>query len=178
MSKSNNAKTNVKQKPASKIRPTEAAAPAPQLSSEASGVVTIDRRRSADRRKGGDRRQRNEPVAVERRVFQRREKVARRRQIDPTTCERDYSADEVEFMNALDLYKRTNGRMFPTCSEILEVIRSLGYEKRPNPSAPAISAASTEAPASTAENPGTSDPNSGDENSQIATDANRPADGG
>ena len=51
----------------------------------------------------------------------------RRRQIDPTTCERDYTDDEVEFMNALDDYKRKNGRMFPTCSEVLEVVRSLGY---------------------------------------------------
>jgi len=54
-------------------------------------------------------------------------KVARRRQIDPTTCERDYNNDEIEFMQALDAYKRANGRMFPTCSEILEVIRALGY---------------------------------------------------
>jgi hypothetical protein len=52
---------------------------------------------------------------------------ARRRMIDPTTCERDYGADEVEFMQALERYKRTSGRMFPTCSEILEVVRSLGY---------------------------------------------------
>lgn len=59
-----------------------------------------------------------------------REKNQRRRQIDPTTCERDYSGDEIEFMNALDEYKRTSGRMFPTCSEILEVIRSLGYVKQ------------------------------------------------
>jgi hypothetical protein len=59
--------------------------------------------------------------------LERRAKVQRRRQIDPTTCERDYSMEEVEFMNAMDDYKRKNGRMFPTCSEILEVIRSLGY---------------------------------------------------
>ncbi|HTN75313.1 MAG TPA: hypothetical protein VL096_08705, partial [Pirellulaceae bacterium] len=61
------------------------------------------------------------PVAVERR------KVQRRRQIDPTTCERDYTDDEIEFMQALDAYKRRSGRMFPTCSEILEVIRDMGY---------------------------------------------------
>ena len=61
--------------------------------------------------------------------LERREKVNRRRQIDPTTCERDYTDDEVEFMNALDVYKRKNGRMFPTCSEVLEVVRSLGYVK-------------------------------------------------
>jgi len=53
----------------------------------------------------------------------------RRRLIDPTTCERDYRPEEVEFMRALDLYKRSSGRMFPTCSEILEVLRSLGYER-------------------------------------------------
>lgn len=56
-------------------------------------------------------------------------RYGRRRMIDPTTCERDYAAEEVEFMQALDLYKRTSGRMFPTCSEILEVVKSLGYRR-------------------------------------------------
>ena len=59
----------------------------------------------------------------------RRQKIQRRRQIDPTTCERDYSQEEIEFMNALNEYKRNSGRMFPTCSEILEVFCSLGYAK-------------------------------------------------
>lgn len=95
---------------------------------KASGKVTIDRR-GADRRTG-DRRKSQEPVAVERRQLERRQKVNRRRQIDPTTCERDYTEDEVEFMRALEQYKRTSGRMFPTCSEVLEVLRGLGYEKR------------------------------------------------
>jgi hypothetical protein len=93
-------------------------------------IVTVNRREKSDRRGSEDRRKQNFPVATERRTAVRREKVARRRQIDPTTCERDYNVEEMEFMNALDLYKRTSGRMFPTCSEILEVFRSLGYEKR------------------------------------------------
>ena len=54
---------------------------------------------------------------------------ARRRMIDPTTCERDYGPEELEFMQALDRYKRTSGRMFPTCSEVLEVVKSLGYRR-------------------------------------------------
>ncbi len=62
----------------------------------------------------------------------RKVKVQRRRQIDPTTCERDYSGDEIAFMQAMDEYKRKNGRMFPTCSEILEVVRSIGYVKATN----------------------------------------------
>ena len=58
-----------------------------------------------------------------------RRKKQRRRHIDPTTCERDYSNPEIEFMRAMDDYKRDAGRMFPTCSEVLEVFRSLGYYK-------------------------------------------------
>jgi hypothetical protein len=88
-------------------------------------IVTIDRRE-----RGSERRAKTGPVVVERRKLERREKVARRRQIDPTTCERDYTDDEVEFMNAMNAYKRTSGRMFPTCSEVLEVIRNLGYVKQ------------------------------------------------
>ena len=83
-----------------------------------------------DRRERNDRRPKGQPVAVvEPRKLERRAKVNRRRQIDPTTCERDYTDDEVEFMNAMNTYKRTSGRMFPTCSEVLEVLRGLGYGK-------------------------------------------------
>ena len=63
-------------------------------------------------------------------------KATRRRQIDPTTCEREYTTEEVEFMNALSEYKRNSGRMFPTCSEILEVLKGLGYEKYTQSGAP------------------------------------------
>lgn len=106
--------------------------PAAKPRAAANATIQVDRRGKTDRRQG-DRRIKNEPVGVERRVLQRRVKVNRRRQIDPTTCERDYTSEEIEFMNAMDHYKRTSGRMFPTCSEVLEVIRSLGYEKRPEP---------------------------------------------
>lgn len=91
----------------------------------ASKSVEMERRDSNTRRID-DRREQDLPVESERREGQRRQ-VQRRRQIDPTTCERDYSGDEIEFMQALDQYKRDNGRMFPTCSEVLEVIRALGY---------------------------------------------------
>lgn len=71
-----------------------------------------------------DRRQR-----VDSNVVNERRKTPRRRQIDPTTCEREYTESEIEFMHALDDYKRASGRMFPTCSEILEVLYKLGYRK-------------------------------------------------
>jgi hypothetical protein len=103
----------------------------PRQVADTEAIVTVDRRESRDRRGMPDRRVQNIPVAVDQRVLQRRVKVSRRRQIDPTTCERDYTPTEIEFMNAMEEYKRRNGRMFPTCSEVLEVVKSLGYEKRP-----------------------------------------------
>ena len=53
----------------------------------------------------------------------------RSKRMNPATSERNYTSDEVEFMNALAEFKRASGRMFPTCSEILGVLRGLGYEK-------------------------------------------------
>jgi hypothetical protein len=58
-----------------------------------------------------------------------RQLSGRRRFVDPTTCEREYSKAEMEFMMAMNEYKRRSGRMFPTWSEVLEVLQSLGYEK-------------------------------------------------
>ncbi len=96
-------------------------------------------RRIHNRRIGSDRRKvpaakSETPFQGEERRTTPRRKVERRRMIDPTTCERDYSLDEVEFMKAMDDYKRKSGRMFPTWSEVLEVVRSLGYTK-PEPAA-------------------------------------------
>ncbi len=96
--------------------------------------VTLNRRAEKEKERretSTERREKKAPVAIDRRKIERRVKVQRRRQIDPTTCERDYTDDEIEFMSAIDKYKRTSGRMFPTCSEMLEVLRGLGYEKRP-----------------------------------------------
>jgi hypothetical protein len=95
----------------------------------ASDFVVTDRR-GGDRRAHADRRKRSIPVAVERRSGKdRRQQGERRRQVDPTTCEKDYSDEEIIFMRAMDQYKRANRRPFPTWSEVLEVLRSLGYRK-------------------------------------------------
>ena len=85
-----------------------------------------------------DRRKRNIPVAKDRRAANAAAKRAsseRRRLIDPTTCERDYNDDETEFMKAMDRYKRENRRPFPTWSEVLEVLASLGYRRVAEPTA-------------------------------------------
>jgi hypothetical protein len=100
---------------------------------ESTNTMTVNRR-AEGRRFSKDRRL--APAETfkgdEKRVSERR-KVERRRQIDPTTCERDYQPDEVEFMRAMDDYKRRSGRPFPTWSEVLEVVRDLGYRKVAEP---------------------------------------------
>ena len=85
-----------------------------------------------------DRRKRTIPVAKDRRASNAAEKrrtSERRRLIDPTTCERDYNDEETDFMKAMDRYKRENRRPFPTWSEVLEVMRSLGYRLVAEPTA-------------------------------------------
>ncbi len=87
--------------------------------------VSVDRRRK-ERRLNAEAGPEAAPATEFKQPRRRKE---RRRQIDPTTCERDYNSDEIDFMQALDAYKQSSGRMFPTCSEILEVIRGMGYTK-------------------------------------------------
>ena len=113
-------------------------------------VLVTDRRRTSQRRTKPERRpvrpvkevasEPEEEVRFEdpgisaRREIMDRRRLDRRRQIDPTTCERDYSDGEIEFMRAMDDYKRKSGRPFPTWSEVLEVVMSLGYRKVADPS--------------------------------------------
>lgn len=45
------------------------------------------------------------------------------------TSETDYSDAEREFITAVDQFKREHRRPFPSLSELLGVLRSLGYRK-------------------------------------------------
>lgn len=106
--------------------PQTAAAPA-------QSPVPEERKSGSGTTSFADRRKRNIPVATDRRRAEnaaaKRKSSERRRLIDPTTCERDYTDDETEFMKAMDRYKRENRRPFPTWSEVLEVLRSMGYRR-------------------------------------------------
>ncbi len=91
-----------------------------ELSNAGDTQVEMDRRRQ-------ERRLEDNGTEAREGKPEKKVRKQRRRQIDPTTCERDYNNEEIAFMAAIDEYKRRSGRMFPTCSEILEVIRSMGY---------------------------------------------------
>jgi hypothetical protein len=41
----------------------------------------------------------------------------------------DYTDEEREFLVALERYRQSRHRRFPSCREILQVIKSLGYRK-------------------------------------------------
>ena len=102
-----------------------------------------DRRQSViDRRAGADRRQMSRDAAgyagPERRVAERREDTGlerrrgpgRRRTDDRKSAEEGEMTDEqFEFVMAVDTYKRLNNRPFPTWTEVLEVVKQLGYRK-------------------------------------------------
>ena len=144
--------TGTKRKASTKSATTRSGASAKsrsssQMKSPKGSSASVDRRRS-ERRKEGE-----SADGKATRTIERRQKVNRRRQIDPTTCERDYSTEEIEFMNALDDYKRSSGRMFPTCSEVLEVIRALGYEKRDISASPVVDSTVSEAGTDTEPHP-------------------------
>ncbi|GIW77795.1 MAG: hypothetical protein KatS3mg104_2858 [Phycisphaerae bacterium] len=93
-----------------------------------------------DRRSGLDRRQRTREesgyTGPERRVSDRRTGLERRRGAGIRREEERRSAEEgemtpeqFEFVMAIEAYKKVNRKLFPTWTEVLEVITQLGYRK-------------------------------------------------
>ncbi len=81
----------------------------------------------AERRAKADRRQ----ADVDRRNgLERRRGPGRRRSDSRKDAEEgELSKEQFEFVMALDEYKRANKRPFPSWTEVLEVIKYLGYRK-------------------------------------------------
>jgi hypothetical protein len=72
----------------------------------------VDRRSGFDRRRGAGFRRTEERRAAE---------------------EGEMNDEQFEFLLAIDQYKRANQRPFPTWTEVLEIIRALGYRKVAEP---------------------------------------------
>ena len=68
----------------------------------------VDRRSGFDRRRGPGHRRTEERRAAE---------------------EGEMTDEQFEFLMAIDQYKRANQRPFPTWTEVLEIIKALGYRK-------------------------------------------------
>jgi hypothetical protein len=91
--------------------------------------VFHERRTGRERRDDGSLRQKPEVVAPRPVVTEHRTKKERRRRIDPTTFEKQYTVDEMEFMNAMQRFKESTGKSFPTYGEVLKVAAALGYRR-------------------------------------------------
>ena len=62
--------------------------------------------------------------------FERRRGAGRRRSdFMKSADEGELSPEQFVFVMAIDAYKRANSRPYPTWTEVLEVIRKLGYRK-------------------------------------------------
>ena len=79
-----------------------------------------------------------EPVLAEKRRGDRREDTGlerrrgpgRRRTDDRRSAEEgEMSGEQFEFVMAIETYKKVNHRLYPTWTEVLEVINQLGYRK-------------------------------------------------
>jgi hypothetical protein len=102
-----------------------------------------DRRKTVlDRRSGLDRRVQTRDESgydgPERRVAERRASTGlerrrgpgRRRSDDRKAAEEgEMTAEQFEFCMAIEMYKKVNKRLYPTWTEVLEVINQLGYRK-------------------------------------------------
>ncbi len=84
-----------------------------------------------ERRSGDDQRK----SVVDRRFgLDRRRGPGRRRSDERKSAEEGQMLDEqFEFLMAIDEYKKKNTRPFPTWTEVLEVIKAIGYRKVAEP---------------------------------------------
>jgi hypothetical protein len=91
----------------------------------------MDEQHLIEQRSGKDRR----GNVVDRRLgLDRRRGPGRRRSDERKSAEEGQMSDEqFEFLMAIDEYKRKNTRPFPTWTEVLEVIKTLGYRKVAEP---------------------------------------------
>jgi len=90
-------------------------------------TVKPNRRDNADRRASTDRR---EKVVDRRSGMDRRRGPGRRRgEVRRAAEEGEISGELLEFIMAIDEYKRINDRPFPSWSEVFEIIQYLGYRK-------------------------------------------------
>ena len=94
-------------------------------------ATKMDKEHLPERRTSEDRR----GSVVDRRLgLDRRRGPGRRLTDERKSAEQGQMSDEqFEFLMAIDEYKRQNSRPFPTWTEVLEVIKALGYRKVAEP---------------------------------------------
>lgn len=91
---------------------------------------TMDQLEKKERRK----EERRQSIVDRRLGLDRRRGPGIRRDDDRKSAEEGEMTDEqFEFVMAIDQYKRQNNRPFPTWTEVLELIKAIGYRKVAEP---------------------------------------------
>jgi hypothetical protein len=94
----------------------------------------MDQEQLVERRGQGERSERRASIVDRRLGLDRRRGPGRRRTDERKSAEDGNMSDEqFEFLMAIDQYKRVNNRPFPTWTEVLEVIKALGYRRVAEP---------------------------------------------
>jgi hypothetical protein len=89
-----------------------------------------NRRQSVvDRRSGMDRRRLGDESAEETHLERRRGPGRRRSDFRRAAEEGEMTQEQFMFILAIDTFKQVNNLTFPTWTDVLEVVRKLGYRK-------------------------------------------------
>ena len=123
------------------VAPAPLGAPAAEAVEGVENAPTEDRRKTDGAGFGGVDRRKNvvdQRTGLNRRVvdigsptgLERRRGPGRRLSDSRKSAEEGEMTDEqFEFVMAVDTYKRLNGRPFPSWTEVLEIVKQLGYRK-------------------------------------------------
>lgn len=110
---------------------TDSSTPAP----EAQNRGVLDRRLGLDRRDmakfavNSDGQARIEPDEDSTGLERRRGAGRRRTDFTKSAEEGEMTSEQFHFLAAIDAFKKSNNKMFPTWTDVLEVVRLLGYRK-------------------------------------------------
>ena len=86
-----------------------------QMTAEESGYTGPERRQASNERRSG---------------LERRRGAGIRREEDRRSAEEgEMTGEQFEFIRAIEMYKKVNQKLFPTWTEVLEVMLQLGYRK-------------------------------------------------
>ena len=89
--------------------------------------TSVSRNDVVDRRVGLDRR--NLTNADSTNLERRRGPGRRRTDFVRSAEEGEMNQEQFMFLMAIDAFKRVNGKTFPTWTDVLEIVRKLGYRK-------------------------------------------------
>ena len=97
--------------------------------------ILPERRASKERRTSTERRTEEQPVAIERRSGDDRRSPPKgeRRKVERRINEYPLNDEVLEFINAINEFKSVNQKPFPTWTEVLDVIKAMGYRKVAEP---------------------------------------------